>query len=152
MSSWAGWLGDAYLWVKAAHVIFVIFWVAGLLILSRHLAYMAATPPGSPEEARWTERLGLLRKVILTPAFVAVWVLGLAAAFSYGFAGQGWLHIKIALVVLMTAYHHWLIPIGRRMSRGERPKTELFFRRTGEIPAVLTVAIVILVVVKPFVR
>lgn len=145
-----GWLGETYLWVKAAHVIFVIFWMAGLFILSRHLAYMAATPSGSAEEAAWSGRLQLLRKVILNPAFVATWVLGLALALSYGFAGSGWLHAKILFVALLTGFHHWLIPIGRRMSRGERPRAEVFFRRVGEVPAVLAVAIVILVVVKPF--
>lgn len=145
-----GWLGETYLWVKAAHVIFVIFWMAGLFILSRHLAYMAATAPGSPEEEAWAGRLTLLRKVILNPSFIATWLLGLALAFSYGFAGSGWLHAKIAFVLLLTGFHHWLIPMGRRMTRGERPRPELFFRRVGEVPAVLTVAIVILVVVKPF--
>jgi putative membrane protein len=145
-----GWLGAAYNWVLAAHIIFVIFWMAGLFIFSRHLAYMAACPPGSAEEGQWTGRIRLLRSVILTPSLLAVWVLGLMLAFSYGFAGQAWLHAKIAFVVLLTAFHMALVPLSRRMGQGERPRSETFFRRIGEIPAVLTVIIVILVVVKPF--
>lgn len=145
-----GWLGATYNWVMAAHIIFVIFWMAGLFIFSRHLAYMAACAPGSSEEGQWTARIRLLRSVILNPSFIAVWVLGLMLAFSYGFAGQGWLHAKIGLVLLLTGFHHWLIPLSRRMGLGERPRSETFFRRIGEVPAVLTVAIVILVVVKPF--
>ncbi len=145
-----GWLNGAYLWVQAAHVSFVIFWIAGLLILPRHLAYHAATTPGSPEDALWIGREKLLKRVILTPAIVAVWVFGLMLATSYGFVGNGWLHAKIALVIAMSAYHGWMSAAANKMARGERPHPEKTFRRAGEIPAVLTVAIVILVVVKPF--
>lgn len=145
-----GWLNGAYLWVQAAHVSFVIFWVAGLLIFPRHLAYHATTSSGSAEDRLWIEREALLRRVILTPALIAVWVLGLMLATSYGFAGAGWLHAKIALVVGMSAYHGWMVATSRKMARGQRPYPEKTFRKAGEIPAILTVAIVILVVVKPF--
>ncbi len=150
MNGVTGWLNGAYLWVQAAHVIFVIFWVAGLLILPRHLAYHAATSPGSAEDALWISREALLKKVILTPAIVAVWVLGLMLATSYGLAGAAWLHAKIGLVLLMSGYHGWLSGTAGKMARGLRPYPEKTFRRMGEIPAILTVAIVILVVVKPF--
>jgi len=149
MSEMAGWLGGAYLWVKAAHAIFVIFYVAGLLILARHLAYQAVTPSGSAEEQLWAERQQLLRKVILTPSLIAVWVLGLSLAGQFGFLGA-WLHLKILLVVLLTGYHGWLVGQARKMAAGLRPTREIVYRRTGEIPAILTVAIVILVIVKPF--
>lgn len=145
-----GWLNGAYLWVQAGHVIFVIFWVAGLFIFSRHLAYHAACLPGSSEDRQWIEREALLKKVILLPAMIAVWVLGLSLATSYGLAGQGWLHVKIGLVVLMTGFQGWMSATQRKMAAGGRPVSETTFRRAGEIPAVLTVAIVILVVVKPF--
>lgn len=145
-----GWLGGAYLWVMAAHVVFVIFFVAGLLIASRHLAYHAATAPGSPEDAQWIERERLLQRVILTPALTAVWLLGLALAFHIGFTGNGWLRAKILLVLLLTGFHGWIVASIGRMARGLRPVSEKSFRRAGEIPAVLTVVIVVLVVVKPF--
>lgn len=145
-----GWLGSAYPWVHAAHVIFVIFFVAGLFIGSRHLAYHASTAPGSIEDGQWIARERQLLKIILTPALVAVWVLGLSLAFHLGFEGNGWLHAKIGLVALMTGFHGWIAASAGRMARGLRPHSETTFRRAGEIPAVLTVAIVILVVVKPF--
>lgn len=150
MNGLAGWLNGAYLWVQAAHVSFVIFWVAGLLILPRHLAYHAATIPGSAEDALWISREKLLKRVILTPALVAVWVLGLMLATSYGLSGAGWLHAKIALVLGMSGFHGWMSGAARKMAAGLRPYPETTFRRAGEIPAILTVAIVILVVVKPF--
>jgi len=112
-----GWLNGAYLWVQAAHVSFVIFWVAGLLILPRHLAYHAATAPGSAEDALWISRERLLKRVILTPAIVAVWVLGLMLATSYGLAGAGWLHAKIALVLVMSGFHGWMSGASARYRR-----------------------------------
>lgn len=150
MNAMTGWLNGAYLWVQAAHVIFVIFWVAGLLIFPRHLTYHAATVPGSAEDRLWIEREGLLKRVIMTPAIIAVWVLGVALATSYGVAGEHWLEAKIALVLLMSGFHGWLSATSRKMAAGARPYPERTFRRAGEIPAILTVAIVILVVVKPF--
>lgn len=144
-----GWLGGAYLWVQAAHVIFVMFFVAGLFIGSRHLAYHAATVVGSDEHRLWVGREKLLLRIILTPSLVAVWVLGLALAFHLGFEGNGWLHAKIALVLLMTGFHGWIAATAGKMVTG-RPYREATLKRAGEIPAVLTVLIVILVVVKPF--
>lgn len=145
----AGWLDDAYPWVLAAHIIFVIFYVAGNLIMARHLAYQAAIAPGSAEDRLWVERQALLIRVILNPTIIAVWVLGLALAANLGFQG-GWLHLKIALVLLLGGYHGFLVGQHKKMARGGRPRAEMFYRRTGEIPAVLTVVIVVLVVVKPF--
>lgn len=145
-----GWLGDAYLWVQAAHVVFVIFFVAGLLIASRHLAYHSVTAPGSPEDGQWIARERLLMRVILSPAVAAVWLLGLALAFHIGFEGNGWLHAKIVAVLLMTGFHGWIAANVGRMARGLRTVSETTFRRAGEIPAVLTVIIVVLAIVKPF--
>lgn len=145
-----GWLGGAYLWVQAAHVIFVMFFVAGLFIGSRHLAYHSATVPGSREDAQWIARERQLLRIILTPAVTAVWLLGLALAFHIGFEGNGWLHAKIALVLLMTGFHGFIAATIKKMARGERPRREATWRKLGEIPAVLTVGIVILAIVKPF--
>ena len=84
-----GWLGDAYLWVKAAHVIFVIFWMAGLFMLPRYLVYHQEAAPGSPEAALWTTREHKLRRIILTPSMIAVWVLGLMLAANLGHVRRG---------------------------------------------------------------
>ena len=146
-----GWLGGAYDWFKAFHVIAVIFWVAGLFMLPRFLVYQMASVPGSPEDALWNERNARLKRIILTPGILAVWTLGVMVATSYGFAGQGWLHLKIALVVLLSGYHGWLSAAATRFAQGQRPYLERTLRLLNEVPALATIAIVLLVVVKPFV-
>ena len=145
-----GWLGGAYLWVQAFHVIAVIFWMAGLFMLPRYLVYHMETVVGSPEDAAWIEREARLKRIILTPGIIAVWVLGLAVATSYGFAGNGWLHAKIAVVFLLSGYHGWAAATASKFARGVRPYANKTLRLANEFPALATVIIVILVVVKPF--
>ncbi len=145
-----GWLGPAYLWVQAAHVVAVIFWMAGLFMLPRFLVYHMEEPVGSAGDAAWIERERRLKTIILTPGIVAVWLLGLSLATSYGFAGAGWLHAKIAVVVLLSGYHGWASAAASRFARGERPYANRTLRLLNEVPAVATIVIVVLVVVKPF--
>lgn len=145
-----GWLGEAYLWVQALHVIAVIFWMAGLFMLPRFLIYHMESPVGSPEDAAWVTREMRLKRIILTPGLILVWILGLSLATSYGLAGNGWLHAKILLVVLLSGYHGWALATASRFARGIRPYANKTLRLLNEIPALATIAIVILVVVKPF--
>ncbi|MBB4197235.1 hypothetical protein CCR94_14475 [Rhodoblastus sphagnicola] len=145
-----GWLGDSYLWVKTAHVAFVFFWIAGLFALPRYLIYMHSTQPGSKEEAQWTERCNRLRYIILTPALIASWVFGLSLAFNIGFEGNYWLHAKLLIVVLLTAYHLWMVSLGKKMSLGKRPVAEKTLRIANEAPAIATILVVIFVIVRPF--
>jgi len=145
-----GWLGDGYLWVKAAHVAFVFFWIAGLFALPRYLIYMHSTKPGSAEEAQWTLRCKRLRMIILTPALIVSWILGLSLAFNIGFSGNIWLHAKIGVVVLLSIYHLWMTSLGKKMSQGKRPVAEKTLRFANEAPALATIAIVIFVIVRPF--
>jgi len=145
-----GWLGDAYLWVKAAHVVFVIFWMAGLFMLPRFFVYHMSAAPGSPEDALWIERERRLMRIIVNPAMMVVWTLGLALAFHLGFAGQGWLHAKLAVVLALTGWHHWFARLRKAFARGERPVPERTLRIQNEIPSVAAIVIVILVIVKPF--
>jgi putative membrane protein len=140
-----------YLWLKAGHVIFMVFWLAGLFMLPRQCIYMFDTAPGSEEEAKWAHRMGLLRKIILTPSMIIVWILGLTLAVAIdAFSGAGWMHAKLTLVVILTGYHGWLVSKTRKMARGERPLTEKQLRLVGEVPGVLLVLIVVLVYIKPF--
>ena len=96
MSNLTGFLGPAYLWVKAAHVTFVIFWMAGLFLLPRLYVYHQETAGGSPEDRAWIERKARVRSIILTPAMIIVWVLGLMLAFNVDAWSQGWFHAKFA--------------------------------------------------------
>ena len=139
-----------YLWLKAGHVIFMVFWMAGLFMLPRQMIYMSGTVPGSPEEALWTRRSGLLRKIILTPSIGVVWLLGLALAYTIGAWDQGWFHAKLVFVIALSGFHGWLVGKSKAMARGERPLSDKQLRMWGEIPAIALAIIVVLVIVKPF--
>ena len=143
-------LGMTYYWLKAGHIIFVIFWMAGLFMLPRQLVYMYSATPGSEEQKLWETRIGLLRKMILTPSLVVVWVLGLTLAYTIGAFTQGWFHAKLLLVLLLSGYHGWMVVQAKKMARGERPLTERALKLWGEVPAVMVALIVVLVIVKPF--
>ena len=143
-----GWLGDAYPWVKAFHVIFVIFWMAGLFMLPRFLVYWSQVPPASPENALWAERCARLKRIILNPGLIIVWVLGLALGFQLGW--PLWLYAKLVFVLGLSGFHGWMIGAARKFAHGERPYAEKTLRLVNEIPSLVTIAVVILVVVKPF--
>jgi putative membrane protein len=150
LDQYVGFLGSAYLWVKAAHLTFVIFWIAGLFLLPRFYVYHHATAPGSAEDRAWTEREGRARSIILTPAMLIVWVLGLALALNIGAFAQGWFHAKLALVILLTGYQGWMAAYGRKLAKGARPLENRTLRIMNEIPGIATAVIVVLVIVKPF--
>lgn len=137
-------------WLKIGHVTFMVFWLAGLFMLPRQCIYMLDHAPGSEGEAKWAERMGKLRKIILTPSLIVVWVLGLLMAYALGYFSDGWLHAKLALVLVLTGYHGWLVGQTRKMARGERPLSEKTLRMIGEVPGILLVLIVMLVYLRPF--
>lgn len=143
-------LSVTYLWLKAGHVIFVIFWMAGLFMLPRYFVYHQESAPGSPESALWVERERKLLRIILWPSLALVWLLGLALATSTGALGQGWFHAKLALVLALTAYHVWLAGYATALARGERKLTGKRLRLLNEVPGISAALIVILVIVRPF--
>ena len=150
MTNLTGWLGLAYPWVKAAHVTFVIFWMAGLFLLPRFYVYHQETTVGSPEDRAWIEREARVRSIILTPAMLVVWILGLMLAFHLDIWGQGWFSAKLALVVALTGYQGWLGVYGKKLARGERPLSAKAVRMINEIPGIAAALIVVLVIVRPF--
>lgn len=143
-------LSSIYLFLKAGHVIFMVFWLAGLFMLPRQCIYMLDHAPGSPGEAKWAERMGKLRKIILTPSLIIVWVLGLSLAYAGGWLSDGWLHAKLTLVLALTGFHGWLVAQTRKMARGARPLSEKQLRMIGEVPGLILVLVVVLVYLKPF--
>ena len=143
-------ISSIYLFLKSGHVIFMVFWLAGLFMLPRQCIYMLDHAPGSAGEAKWAERMAKLRKIILTPSMIIVWVLGLSMAYGGGWFASGWLHAKLTLVLAMTGYHGWLVGQTKKMARGERPLSEKTLRMIGEVPGVLLILIVLLVYLKPF--
>lgn len=139
-----------YLWLKAGHIIFVIFWMAGLFMLPRYFVYHQEAAPGSAEAAAWVERERKLLRIILLPSIIAVWAFGIALASASGVWDQAWLHAKLLFVLILSGYHGWLSAYARKLARGERPLEGKTLRLVGEVPGIAVAIIVVLVVVKPF--
>ena len=150
MFAMQGFLGAAYPWVKAAHITFVIFWMAGLFLVPRFYVYHHATTPGSPEDRAWIERESRARSIILAPAMIAVWILGLLLAVHIGAFGQGWFSAKLLLVVGLTGYQGWIGSYGRSLAAGKRRHDNRALRIMNEIPGIAAALIVVLVIVRPF--
>ena len=143
-------LTTIYVWLKAGHIIFVIFWMAGLFMLPRYYIYHQEAEPDSAEAERWIDREAKLLRIILWPSLVVVWVLGLALAYSTGAFSQGWFLAKLALVAGLTWYHFWMADYAKKLARGEQPLSGKRLRLLNEIPGLAAALIVILVVAKPF--
>jgi putative membrane protein len=150
VSGLTGFLGLAYPWVLAAHVTFVIFWMAGLFLLPRFYVYHQEATVGSPEDRAWIEREARVRSIILNPAMIVVWLLGIALALNIDAFHQGWFHAKLLMVIGLSAYQGWLGVYGKKLARGERPLSGKAVRMINEIPGVAAAIIVVLVIVKPF--
>lgn len=145
-----GWLGSAYLWVVALHVIFVIFLMAGLFMIPRFFIYHQETEAGSVEDALWVEREDRLRRIILNPSLVLVWLFGLMLAANGGVWGERWFIAKLILVMVLSAYHGWVISYHKALRRGERRLSGRQLRLLNEVPGLIAIPVVILVFVKPF--
>lgn len=139
-----------YLWAKAIHVIAVISWMAGMLYLPRLFVYHSECERGSAQSETFKVMERRLLRAIINPAMVVTWVFGLWLAWKgFAFSG-GWLHAKIGLVVLLSGVHGYLSASVRRFAEDRNEKPARHWRIVNEIPTVLMIAIVILVVVKPF--
>jgi protoporphyrinogen IX oxidase len=138
-----------YLWLKAGHIIFVIFWMAGLFMLPRYFVYHQEAAPGSPENAVWIDRERKLLKIILWPSLIIVWLLGLMLAVTTGAFAHGWFQAKFVLVFVLTWYHVWLAGYAAKLAHGERRLTGRNLRMLNEVPGIAAALIVILVVVGP---
>ena len=110
-----------YIWIKAAHIIFVIFWIAGLFMLPRFYVYHQEALPGSDEEKKWIERERKLRAIIITPAMAMVWILGLTLVWITEAWTQGWFHAKLLIVIGLSGYHGYMVGYGRSSPRAYAP-------------------------------
>jgi putative membrane protein len=139
-------------WVRALHIIAVIAWISGLVMLPRLYVYQTQSTPGGELDQKMTEAAARLRKLILTPAMLLVWVFGLAvlAASNFIHLKLGWFHLKLLLVLALSAYHGFLAMEGKKLARGERRRSEKFWRLANEVPFVIAIVVVILAVVEPF--
>ncbi len=140
-----------YLWVKAFHIIFVVAWMAGMLIYPRYKLHQLASQPGEPLFETMREAAERLRRIILTPAMLAVWVLGLVlVALNTGLLSSGWLWVKIVLVLGLSGMHGFFISLGRKIDNGDAAVPAKNLKMLNELPFVLMIIITILVVVRPF--
>jgi putative membrane protein len=141
-----------YLWIKAFHIIAVIAWMAGMLYLPRLFVYHCETEPGSADSERFKRMERRLLKAIITPAMIAVWILGLTLSFLpvTGAWDQHWFQAKFVLVLVMSGVHGLYSRWVRLFAADRNTRPARFYRVWNEAPTVLLVAIVILAVVRPF--
>lgn len=139
------------LWVKALHIVFVVSWFAGLFYMPRILVNLAMeTDPTA------TARLLLMARKLyrfMTMLAVPALAFGLWMWLGYGIGsgpGNGWLHAKLFLVLMLIGYHHGCGVLLKKFEQGRNTRSHIWFRWFNEIPVLILLAIVILVVVKPF--
>ena len=141
------------LWVKAFHIVFVASWFAGLFYLPRIFVNLAMVPPESVSEEQrlllMARKLMRFTTLLMIPALVLGFVLWLVYGIGQG-EGNGWMHAKLALVVLAIGYHHMCGAMLRKFEAHANQRSHLWFRWFNEVPVVLLTLTVILVVVKPF--
>ena len=139
-----------YLWVKSFHLIFVIAWMAGLLILPRYKLHQLTSKPGEPLFETMKSASAKLRKIILTPSIILVWVLGISLiVINPAIMSGGWLHAKLLLVLLLSGLHGYFVAMGKKIDRGEDVPAKRL-KMLNEVPFILLIIIVVLVIVKPF--
>lgn len=139
-----------YDWIKAGHIIFVIFWMAGLFMLPRFFVYHQESPPGSAEAAMWIDRERRLIRIILNPAMLIVWALGLLLAVKGGWLTYTWFSLKLVAVIGLSLYHGYMVGYARKLALGAPVLSGKSLRLLNEIPGIAATLIVILVIVKPF--
>jgi len=145
-------LDTLYPWLKAFHLIAVIFWMAGLLYLPRLFVYHSSAKVGGELEAKMEEAEVKLLRTIMNPAMIVAFILGVVL-IGYNASAGGvaiWLWLKVALALLLIGYHGFLSKTRKGFLNGGRPKSEKFFRRINEVPALVSIVIVILAIVQPF--
>ena len=138
------------LWIKALHVIAVIAWMAGLLYLPRLFFYHAQAEAGSKQAETFKAMENRLLRIIMNPAMIVVWITGPLLAWRQGMYMDRWLWAKVALVALLTWYHHALGVWRKDFAADRNARDHRFYRVINEVPTLLMVGIVVLVIVKPF--
>jgi len=144
------WLSDHYLWLKAFHILAVIAWMAGLLYLPRLFVYHHRFATSDPAYQTFVTMEARLLRLIMLPSMVASFVFGFALILIVWDISGGWLHMKLLLVFGLAGFQGYLSRQAKAFARGEPPLSERAFRMINEIPAVIAIAVVLLVVLKPF--
>ena len=138
------------IWIKAIHVLAVISWMAGLLYLPRLFVYHVDAEQGSKQSETFKIMERRLMKGIMNPAMIVTWITGLYIAYASDFYRAPWLHTKLLLVLLLSGFHGWMVGRVRAFANDANDKSAKFYRVMNEVPTLMMIAIVILVIVKPF--
>jgi len=140
-----------YLLIKAGHVIFMVAWMASLLIFPRYKLHQLASASGEPVFETMKDASARLRRIIMTPSLLLVWLLGLTMlALNPALLSQGWMHAKLALVIGLTGLHGYLVGLGRKIDNGDEALSTSRMKLLNEVPFLIMIAVVLLAVVKPF--
>jgi putative membrane protein len=139
-----------YEWLKAFHVIAIIAWMAGMLYLPRLFVYHCEAEPGSRQSETFKVMERRLLKAIINPAMIVSWGLGLWLAWTGGWYASYWLQAKVVLALVLSASHGFFVRWVRDFAADQNRHSQKFYRIINEVPTILMIAIVILVVVKPF--
>lgn len=141
---------DYISWLEAFHIMAVISWMAGLFYLPRLLVYHAQSEPGSAQSETFKTMEAKLLRIIMRPAMLAAWILGLTLAWLHDYWFELWFMVKFACVIAMTVFHMMLARWVRDFANDANQNSEKFYRLANEVPTILMAVIVIMVVVKPF--
>ena len=139
-----------YPWIKAIHVIAIIAWMAGMLYLPRLFVYHCEAERGSKQSETFKVMERRLLTIIMNPAMVMAWALGLWLAWDGGLYGWHWLEAKIVLVLIMSGVHGFFVRCVREFAADQNQRPQKFYRVINELPTILMIGIVLLAVVKPF--
>lgn len=143
--------GGFYLWVKALHVVAVIAWMAAQLYLPRLFVYHTTAPVGSPQSETFKVMEAKLLRIIMNPAMIVTWLCGISMiAMNPALLSQGWLHVKLALVLVLSAVHGMMAGWCRAFAEDRNTHTQRFFRIMNEVPTLAMIVVVIMVIVRPF--
>ncbi len=147
-----GFLLPFYPWIKALHVISVIAWMAGLLYLPRLFVYHCAAPAGSEASETFKVMERRLLRAIMNPAMIATWLFGIALLLTPGVIdwAAGWIWVKLALVLLLTFFHHALARWFKAFRADANRRSARVYRFMNELPTLAMIGIVIMVIVRPF--
>lgn len=146
-------LADVYPWTKSLHLMSIIAWMAAMLYLPRLFVYHAESQIGSEQSETFKVMERRLARAIMTPSMIAAWVFGLTLLATPGivdWSSDFWMHAKLLAVIVMSGIHGFLIGRMKAFAADRNTYSARFYRVINEVPAVLMVAVVILVIVRPF--
>ena len=142
---------EIYPWIKALHLIFVVAWMAGMMYLPRLFVYHTEAKPGGEAVETFIKMERRLLRGIINPSMIMVWLLGLTMVYANpALMSAHWFWVKFACAVGISGVHGYYAWARRKLEKGERPRSSVFWRIMNEAPFLLFIVIAIMVIVRPF--